>query len=90
MTTRGLKAFAASTSRAGEIRLVVMESKVLLLTPPSSSQHSGAQSGSQSVHKFLFLGARCSNAKLLAGLLQHGDGQLRQGASLHVSPQLFF
>lgn len=71
---------------------LLMEPKatMFLLHLTSCSPHSGTQLGNQSIHKFLFLGAGRSNAKLFAGLLQHGDGQLSQGAVLHVSAQLFF
>lgn len=75
-----------------QITVLLMESKatMLMLSLTSFSHHSGTQSGNQSIYKFLFLGPGRSNAKPFTGLLQHGDGQLSQGAVLHVSPQLFF
>lgn len=51
---------------------------------------SWAQPGYQSIYQLLLLGPSGPNSKLFTGLLQHGHGQLSQGAVLHVGPQLIF
>lgn len=51
---------------------------------------SRTQSRRQHVHQLLLLGDGGSNPELLAGVLQHGHGQLSQSAVQHVGPQLVF
>lgn len=91
-TTRIFNPFTALTGIRFVRTFLLMESNtaMFMLAPTGFAHHSGTEAGNQSIHKFLFLGAGCSNAKLFTGLLQHGDGQLSQGALLHVSPHLFF
>ncbi|TNN38830.1 hypothetical protein EYF80_051014 [Liparis tanakae] len=62
--------------------------------PPSSTEPTdlrhNTQLGHQGVDQLLLLGRGGVNPELLTGLLQHGHGQLAQGAVLRAFSQLVF